>query len=53
MYQLSNFIEYQGNEYKVKMGNHLVLAWGEKSGYYFTQFGFCVGDVKIIGIENV
>lgn len=53
MYNLSDYIPYKENKHKVKMGNHSVLAWSLKSGYYFTEFGFCVGDVKIVAIENV
>jgi hypothetical protein len=53
MYNLSDYIPHSGNEDKVKMGNHKVLAWSLKSGYHFTEAGFCFGDVKIIAIENI
>lgn len=52
MYNLRNFIEYKSNEHKVTNGMHKVLAWSKKSGYYFTEAGFCV-DVLIIAIEEV
>jgi len=53
MYSLSDFIEYRGNEHLLKSGEHKVLAWSKKDGYYFTQTGFCVGDVKLIALEGV
>jgi hypothetical protein len=57
MYQLSDFIPFKGNEYKVTNGSHPVLAWSKKSGYYFTEVDFtkselCV-DVLIVAIEEV
>lgn len=50
MYDLADFIPYV--EGTVTNGAHKVLAWTRKAGYYFTQFGFCVGEVKIIAQEN-
>ncbi len=52
MYQLSDFIPFQGNENKLVNGQHIVLAWSQKSGYHFTQAGFCAGGVKIIGVRD-
>lgn len=53
MYSLANFIPHSGNEHKLTNGMHKVLVWSKKSGYYFCEFGFVVGDVLIIGIEEV
>ena len=52
MHNLSDFIEYKGNEHLLKNGEHKCLAWSKKDGYYFTQAGFCVGDVKLIALEG-
>ena len=52
MYNLSEFIPFKGNESKVTNGMHKVLAWSKKSGYYFTEFGFCVESL-VIAIEEV
>lgn len=51
MYNLANYIPYLRNEHKVTNGMHKVLAWSNKSGYYFTEAGFCV-DVLIVAIEE-
>ena len=53
MYNLSDFISFKGNEHLLKNGEHKCLAWSRKDGYYFTQAGFCVGDVLIVAIEEV
>ena len=51
MYNLSDFIPYDG---KVTSGEHVVLAWSKKVGYYFVQYGFIVDStVKIIAKEDV
>jgi len=52
MYDLANFIPFKGNESKVTNGSHAVLTWSKKSGYYFTEFGFCV-EALVIAIEEV
>ena len=52
MYQLSDFIPFQGNENKLVNGEQIVLAWSQKSGYHFIQAEFCIGDVKLIAIEG-
>ena len=52
MYNLSDFIPFKGNEHLLKNGEHKVLAWSRKDGYYFTQAGFCAGDVKLIALEG-
>ena len=52
MYDLANFIQFKGNEHKVTNGMHKVLAWTKASGYYFTEFGFCVESL-VIAIEEV
>lgn len=41
MHNLSDFVEYDG---EITTGAHPVLVWSLKTGYYFTQFGFVVGD---------
>ena len=51
MHNLANFIPYDG---KVTSGEHVVLLWSKKSGYYFVQYGFIVDSgVKIIAKEDV
>lgn len=46
MNSLADFVEYDG---EVRSGEHPVLVWSRATGYYFTQFGFVVGDeLKII-----
>ena len=52
MYNIADFIPYCNNEHKVTNGLHKCLAWTKASGYYFTEFGFCVG-VLIVAIEEV
>ncbi len=52
MYNLSDFTPFKGNEHLLKSGEHKCLAWSRKDGYYFTQAGFCVGDVKLIALEG-
>ena len=52
MYDLANFIPFKSNGHKVTNGNHPALAWSKKDGYYFTEYGFCVG-VKLIAIHKV
>jgi len=49
MYNLTDFTPYTG---KLTNGSEIVLAWSRKSGYHFLQAGFCVGDVKIIGVKE-
>ena len=49
MYQLTDYIPYTGI---LTNGSEIVLAWNRKSGYHFLQAGFCVGDVKIIGVKE-
>jgi len=50
MCNLSNFIPYDET---VTSGEHVVLCWSKKEGYYFSQFGFIVlnEDVIIIAKE--
>lgn len=51
MYQLEGFIPYDG---EVTSGEHKVLVWSQRTGYYFTQFGFIMdfNDVKIVAKED-
>lgn len=49
MFQLADFTPYNG---KLTNGSEIVLAWSKKAGYPFLQAGFCVGDVKIIGVKE-
>ena len=49
MYKLTNFIPYTG---KLTNCSEIVLAWSKKSGYHFLQAGYCIGDVKIIGVKE-
>lgn len=50
-YDLNNFIPFDGI---VRNGEHKVLVWSKKTGYYFTQFGFVVldDDTKLIAKEK-
>ena len=49
MHSLSEYIPYTG---KLTNGSETVLAWSREAGYHFLQAGFCVGDVKIIGVKE-
>ncbi len=49
MYQLTDYIPYTGT---LSIGSEIVLAWDRKSGYHFLQAGYCIGDVKIIGVKE-
>ena len=49
MYNLTDFIPYTG---KLTNGSEIVVAWSKKSGYHFLQAGFCIVDVKIIGVKE-
>lgn len=49
MYNLKDFIPYTGQSIP---GTHKVLAWSKKDGYYFTELGYCVFDVKVIAMED-
>ena len=53
MHNLSEYIPYIGNEHKVDVGTHPVLAWNKKDGYYFTQFGFCLNCAEVVAILEV
>ena len=45
MYDLADFIPFDGT---VLSGEHVVLTWNKKDGYYFTQIGFLMPNAKII-----
>jgi len=49
MYNIHDFTPYNG---KQTNDSEIVLAWSKKSGYHFLQAGFCLGDVKIIGVKE-
>lgn len=49
MYDLSNFIEYDGS---VRDGEHKVLVWSKQTGYYFSQFGFVPIGILIVAKEK-
>lgn len=48
MYNLKDYVPYNGQTIS---DDHKVLAWSKKDGYYFTEYGFCVFDVKVIAME--
>ena len=50
MHNLSDYIPYTG---KLTSGSEIVLAWSREAGYHFLQAVFCLGDVRIIAIEEV
>lgn len=51
MYVLEGFVPYDGT---VTSGEHKVLVWSERTGYYFTQMGFItdLNDVTIVAKED-
>ena len=49
LYNLAEYVKYKGQPLTT---SHFCLAWSKKSGYHFLQAGFCVGDVKIIGVKE-
>jgi hypothetical protein len=49
VYDLSNFIPFNGN---IRSGEHVVLVWSQKTGYYFSEFGFVVLNEGVILIAQ-
>ena len=49
MYDLKDFIPYDG---EVRDGEHVVLAWSKKDGYFFRQIGFLPPDTKIVAKQG-
>lgn len=45
MHDLKDYVEYDG---EIRDGEHPVLVWHPKHGYYFTQFGFVISPMKIV-----
>ena len=49
MYNLAEYVKYKGQPLATR---HCCLAWSREAGYHFLQAGFCIGDVKIIGVKE-
>lgn len=52
MYSLEGFVPF---DEEVSSGEHKVLVWSQRTGYYFTQYGFItdMNDVKIVAKEEL
>jgi hypothetical protein len=45
-HDIRDFVEWDD---EISTGEHAVLVWSVKTGYYFTQYGFVLGDeLKIV-----
>jgi len=52
MHNIADFIDYNAD--KLTSGEHVVLVWSKKDGYYFIQFGYVFpdGSTKIVGMKK-